>query len=115
MDVGGTAELEQQRAKVVEAVRVLNHDLHSCNRVAANQWLVQFQTSDVAWEVATSLLISPPPPLSPGHSPAGFLSSLSPSAAAASGLYVPAQLGFEVEFFAAQILRRKVNFIKSFL
>ncbi|CAA7396031.1 unnamed protein product [Spirodela intermedia] len=113
MDVAGAAaaaELEQQRAKVAEAVRVLNHDAQSCNRVAANQWLVQFQLSDAAWEVATSLLLSPPPPLSPGPSTSGLLSPTSSSAAAAaSSLNFPAQLGFEVEFFAAQILRRKIQ------
>lgn len=113
MDVVGAAaaaELEQQRAKVADAVRVLNHDAQSCNRVAANQWLVQFQLSDAAWEVATSLLLSSPPPLSPGPSTSGLLSPTSSSAAAAaSSLNFPAQLGFEVEFFAAQILRRKVT------
>jgi transportin-3 len=67
--------------KVAEAVHVLNHDSQSCNRVAANQWLVQFQQTDAAWEVATSILTSPSP---------------SPS------------LSFEVEFFSAQILKRKV-------
>ncbi|CAA6659698.1 unnamed protein product [Spirodela intermedia] len=117
MDVAGAAaaaELEQQRAKVAEAVRVLNHDAQSCNRVAANQWLVQFQLSDAAWEVATSLLLSPPPPLSPGPSTSGLLSPTSSSAAAAaSSLNFPAQLGFEVEFFAAQILRRKVRLLPA--
>ena len=69
--------------KVAEAVHVLNHDIQSCNRVAANQWLVQFQQTDAAWEVATSILTSPCPSPSPS-------------------------LSFEVEFFAAQILKRKV-------
>lgn len=69
--------------KVAEAVHVLNHDSQSGNRVAANQWLVQFQQSDAAWEVATSILTSS------SHS---FVSD------------------FEVEFFAAQILKRKVIF-----
>jgi transportin-3 len=45
------------------------------------QCLVQFQQTDTAWEVATSILTSPSP---------------SPS------------LSFEVEFFSAQILKRKV-------
>ena len=75
--------------KVAQAVHVLNHDTQSCNRVAANQWLVQFQQTDAVWEVATSILTSdhlhpPPPP------PPSFVSDL------------------EVEFFAAQILKRKV-------
>ncbi|PKI79243.1 hypothetical protein CRG98_000363 [Punica granatum] len=65
--------------KVAQAVHVLNHDTQSCNRVAANQWLVQFQQTDAAWEVATSILTSDRP--------------LSPD--------------FELEFFAAQILKRK--------
>ncbi|XP_059452745.1 transportin MOS14 isoform X1 [Corylus avellana] len=72
--------------KVAEAVHVLNHDIQSCNRVAANQWLVQFQQTDAAWEVATSILTSTSPSPSP-----------SPS------------LSFEVEFFAAQILKRKIQ------
>lgn len=69
--------------KVAQAVHVLNHDTQSCNRVSANQWLVQFQQTDAAWEVATSLLTADHPHFS-------FVSD------------------FEVEFFAAQILRRKV-------
>lgn len=77
--------------KVAQAVHVLNHDTESCNRVAANQWLVQFQQTDAAWEVATSILTSDRP---------SFLAD------------------FEVEFFAAQILKRKVGsrvWILSFL
>lgn len=74
--------------KVVEAVRVLNHDTLSCNRVAANQWLVQFQHSHAAWEVATSLLTSSSPPLPPDYT-------------------------FEAHVFAAQILRRKVFLLNS--
>ncbi|RWW71555.1 hypothetical protein BHE74_00020692 [Ensete ventricosum] len=70
--------------KVAQAVHVLNHDCESCNRVAANQWLVQFQQSDAAWEVATALLTS-----------SDYRLRLSPI------------IDFEVEFFAAQILRRK--------
>ncbi|KAE8701985.1 transportin-3-like isoform X3 [Hibiscus syriacus] len=70
------------RMKVAQAVHVLNHDKESCNRVAANQWLVQFQQTDAAWEVATSILSS-------DHQP--FLSD------------------YEVEFFAAQILKRKIQ------
>ncbi|KAJ4794999.1 Transportin-3 [Rhynchospora pubera] len=71
--------------KVVEAVRVLNHDTLSCNRVAANQWLLQFQHSHAAWEVATSLLTT-------------------------SSLHLlPSDYNFEAHFFAAQILRRKIK------
>ena len=69
--------------KVAEAVHVLNHDTQSCNRVAANQWLVQFQQTQAAWEVATAILT------------ADRRHHLLPS-------------NFEVEFFAAQILKRKV-------
>ncbi|KAG8485174.1 hypothetical protein CXB51_021295 [Gossypium anomalum] len=68
--------------KVAQAVHVLNHDTESSNRVAANQWLVQFQQTEAAWEVATSILTS-------DHQP--FPSD------------------FEVEFFAAQILKRKIQ------
>ncbi|GLT95639.1 hypothetical protein SLE2022_133070 [Rubroshorea leprosula] len=68
--------------KVAHAVHVLNHDAESCNRVAANQWLVQFQQTDAAWEVAISILTSE-------HQP--YISD------------------FEVEFFAAQILKRKIQ------
>ncbi|KAB2015725.1 hypothetical protein ES319_D08G046300v1 [Gossypium barbadense] len=68
--------------KVAQAVHVLNHDTESSNRVAANQWLVQFQQTEAAWEVATSILTS-------DHQP--FPSD------------------FEVEFFAAQILKRKIH------
>lgn len=46
--------LELQR-QVAQAVHILNHDTQSCNRVAANQWLVQFQHTDAAWEVATTI------------------------------------------------------------
>lgn len=68
--------------KVAEAVHVLNHDTQSCNRVAANQWLVQFQQTHAAWDVATNILTS--------------------------DLRHPLASDFEVEFFAAQILKRKV-------
>ncbi|XP_028553838.1 uncharacterized protein LOC110092572 isoform X2 [Dendrobium catenatum] len=71
------------RVKVAQAVHVLNHDAQSSNRVAANQWLVQFQKMDAAWEVAASFLTSSSDPI---------ISS-----------------NFEVEFFAAQILRRKIQ------
>ncbi|GMJ01364.1 hypothetical protein like AT1G12930 [Hibiscus trionum] len=68
--------------KVAQAVHVLNHDTESCNRVAANQWLVQFQQTEAAWEVATSILTS-----DHQHFPSDY----------------------EVEFFAAQILKRKIQ------
>ncbi|KAJ6343533.1 hypothetical protein OIU76_005302 [Salix suchowensis] len=82
--------------KVAQAVHVLNHDTQSCNRVAANQWLVQFQQTDAVWEVATSILTSDhlhPPP----QPPPPFVSDL------------------EVEFFAAQILKRKIQSEGHFL
>lgn len=67
--------------QVAQAVQVLNHDIQSCNRVAANQWLVQFQQTDAAWEVATSILTS-------------------------NSSYVH---DFEVELFSAQVLKRKIQ------
>lgn len=67
--------------KVGEAVHVLNHDTQSCNRVAANQWLVQFQQTHAAWDVATNILTSDRRHAS----------------------------NFELEFFAAQILKRKIQ------
>ncbi|KAJ0988688.1 hypothetical protein J5N97_007044 [Dioscorea zingiberensis] len=76
-----TSSMSELQMKVAQAVHVLNHDAQSCNRVAANQWLVQFQQTDAAWEVAVSILTSSAP--FPAH--------------------------FEVEFFAAQILRRKIQ------
>ncbi|XP_024525819.1 transportin MOS14 [Selaginella moellendorffii] len=71
-------ELQMQ---LVQAVHVLNHDMLSCNRVAANQWLVQFQQTDAAWQVATGILT-------------------------AEALNIH---DFEVELFAAQILKRKIH------
>lgn len=71
------------QTKVAQAVHVLNHDSQSCNRVAANQWLVQFQQTDAAWEVATSILTS--------------------------NFHQQFVCDFEVEFFAAQILKRKIQ------
>ncbi|KAI3811873.1 hypothetical protein L1987_16569 [Smallanthus sonchifolius] len=68
---------------VAQAVHVLNHDTESCNRVSANQWLVQFQQTDAAWEIATSILTS--------HHPTPYVSD------------------FELEFFAAQLLKRKIQ------
>ncbi|XP_030953191.1 transportin MOS14 [Quercus lobata] len=85
--------------KVAEAVHVLNHDTQSCNRVAANQWLVHFQQTDAAWEVATSILTSSLPP--PPHSPSSSSSSAASSSASAADS--------ELEFFAAQILKRKIQ------
>ncbi|EXB41423.1 hypothetical protein L484_007573 [Morus notabilis] len=70
--------MEELKMKVAEAVAVLNHDRESCNRVAANQWLVQFQQTQAAWEVATSILTSD-------------------------------HLHFDLHFFAAQILKRKIQ------
>lgn len=72
-------ELGRVRREVGEAVQVLNHDSESCNRVSANQWLLHFQQSDAAWDVATSILAS---------SSSSF--------------------ELELEFFAAQLLKRKV-------
>ncbi|CAH9088958.1 unnamed protein product [Cuscuta epithymum] len=69
--------------KVAQAVHVLNHDTQSTNRVAANQWLVQFQQTDAAWEVATAIL--------------------------ASEHRHQLVSDFEVEFFAAQVLKRKIQ------
>ncbi|XP_068335020.1 uncharacterized protein [Pyrus communis] len=69
--------------KVAQAVHVLNHDTESCNRVAANQWLVQFQQTDAAWEVATSILTT--------------------------DFHHSVVSDYEVEFFAAQILKRKIQ------
>ncbi|XP_058179834.1 transportin MOS14 isoform X2 [Rhododendron vialii] len=74
--------MEELQIKVAQAVHVLNHDSQSCNRVAANQWLVQFQQTDSAWEVATSILTSD---------------------------HRSFRTDFEVEFFAAQILKRKIQ------
>ncbi|KAK4602793.1 hypothetical protein RGQ29_011695 [Quercus rubra] len=88
--------------KVAEAVHVLNHDTQSCNRVAANQWLVHFQQTDAAWEVATSILTSSPPP---PHSPSSSASVASSSSASASASAADSEL----EFFAAQILKRKIQ------
>ncbi|KAF3776916.1 Transportin-3 [Nymphaea thermarum] len=67
--------------KVAEAVHTLNHGIESSLRVAANQWLVMFQQTDAAWEVATSILTSKCSPY----------------------------IDCEVEFFAAQIIRRKIQ------
>ncbi|XP_055802816.1 transportin MOS14 isoform X2 [Solanum dulcamara] len=77
------------QTKVAQAVHVLNHDSQSCNRVAANQWLVQFQQTDSAWEVATSILTS--------------------------NYHQQFVCDFEVEFFAAQILKRKIQNEGSYL
>ncbi|KAL3813945.1 hypothetical protein ACJIZ3_015213 [Penstemon smallii] len=79
--------MEELHLKVAQAVHVLNHDIESCNRVAANQWLVQFQQASAAWEVATSILTS-----EHLHNQSFHFHS-----------------GYEVEFFAAQILKRKIQ------
>ncbi|KMT07811.1 hypothetical protein BVRB_6g146240 [Beta vulgaris subsp. vulgaris] len=76
--------MEELQIQVAQAVNVLNHDSQSCNRVAANQWLIQFQQSDAAWEVATCLITS-------------------------SSRLPPLFSDYEVEFFAAQILKRKIQ------
>ncbi|KAI8030116.1 hypothetical protein LOK49_LG01G00001 [Camellia lanceoleosa] len=79
--------------KVAQVVRVLNHDSQSCNRVATNQWLVQFQQTDAAWEVATSIFTSDHYHNHHHH----------------HHHHQPFLNDFEVEFFAAQILKRKVS------
>ncbi|KAL9231542.1 hypothetical protein vseg_006761 [Gypsophila vaccaria] len=76
--------MEEVEKQVAEAVKVLNHDTQSCNRVAANQWLLHFQHSFAAWQVASSLLTN-------------------------SSLINPNFNDFEVQFFAAQILKRKIH------
>lgn len=75
----GSLELQ---AQVAQAVHILNHDTQSVNRVAANQWLVRFQNTDAAWEVATTILALDSSPT----------------------------IDFEVELFAGQVLKRKVRF-----
>ncbi|KAM7277159.1 hypothetical protein ACFE04_019025 [Oxalis oulophora] len=77
--------------KVVQAIHVLNHDTESCNRVAANQWLVQFQQTDSAWNVATCILTSDHNQQQQQTSPHQH------------------SLPYEAEFFAAQILKRKIQ------
>lgn len=79
--IGVNIDMESLQAQVVQAVRILNHDTQSVNRVAANQWLVQFQNSDAAWEVATSIM-------SMDSSPT---------------------IDLEVELFAGQVLKRKIQ------
>ncbi|KAL8139982.1 hypothetical protein V2J09_006003 [Rumex salicifolius] len=79
--------MTELQIKVAQAVHVLNHDSEACNRVAANQWLIQFQQNAAAWEASTSILTSDHFRL--------HCNSLLP--------------GFEVEFFAAQILKRKIH------
>ncbi|BFI28436.1 transportin-3 [Marchantia polymorpha subsp. ruderalis] len=69
------------QTQVAQAVQVLNHDLQSCNRVAANQWLVHFQHTDAAWEVATKIL-------------------------ALDSIHTH---DYEVELFASQVLKRKIQ------
>ncbi|KZV42041.1 importin-13 [Dorcoceras hygrometricum] len=74
--------MEQLHLKVAQAIHVLNHDTQSSNRFAANQWLLQFQQTDAAWEIAASFLTS--------------------------DLHHPFVSDYEVQFFAAQILKRKI-------
>lgn len=74
--------MEQLHVKVAQAIHVLNHDNQSSNRFAANQWLLQFQQTDAAWQIAASFLTS--------------------------DLHHPFISDYEVQFFAAQILKRKV-------
>ncbi|XP_076939623.1 transportin MOS14-like [Bidens hawaiensis] len=75
--------MELLQSQVAQAVHVLNHDTESCNRVSANQWLVQFQHTHAAWEITTSILTNH----SPNHSHSDF----------------------ELHFFAAQLLKRKIQ------
>ncbi|XP_076893088.1 transportin MOS14-like [Bidens hawaiensis] len=70
--------MELLQNQVAQAVHVLNHDTESCNRVSANQWLVQFQQTHAAWEITTSIL---------------------------TDFY----FDFELDFFAAQLLKRKIQ------
>lgn len=78
--ISWTTDSMDLQSQVAHAVQVLNHDLQSCNRVSANQWLVHFQQTEAAWEVATSILASDS---------------------------IQTQ-DFGVELFAAQVLKRKV-------
>jgi transportin-3 len=74
------AEASELQALLAAAVHALNDGAHPASRLAANQWLLALQRSPQAWAVATSLLAAPDPPL-----PADLL------------------------FFAAQMLRRKIQ------
>lgn len=78
--IGVNIDMESLQVQVAQAVHILNHDTQSVNRVAANQWLVQFQNTDAAWEVATTILAMDSSPT----------------------------IDFEVELFAGQVLKRKV-------
>ncbi|XP_062197197.1 transportin MOS14 isoform X2 [Phragmites australis] len=73
-------EASELRARLAAAVHALNHGAHPSARLAANQWLLGLQRSPQAWAVATSFLAAPDPP-----PPADLL------------------------FFAAQMLRRKIQ------
>ncbi|XP_075515265.1 transportin MOS14 isoform X1 [Primulina tabacum] len=75
--------MEQLHVKVAQAIHVLNHDNQSSNRFAANQWLLQFQQTEAAWQIAASFLTS--------------------------DLHHPFISDYEVQFFAAQILKRKIR------
>ncbi|XP_024319110.1 transportin MOS14 isoform X2 [Brachypodium distachyon] len=74
------AEARDLQAQLAAAVQALNHGAHPSARLAANQWLLALQGSPQAWALAASLLASPDPSL-----PADLL------------------------FFAAQMLRRKIQ------
>ncbi|AQK57548.1 ARM repeat superfamily protein [Zea mays] len=74
------AEASEVQARLAAAVHALNHDARPEARLAANQWLLALQRSPQAWAVATSLLATPDP-----LPPADLL------------------------FFAAQMLRRKIQ------
>uniref|UniRef100_A0A7I4A443 Exportin-1/Importin-beta-like domain-containing protein n=1 Tax=Physcomitrium patens TaxID=3218 RepID=A0A7I4A443_PHYPA len=79
--IGVNIDMESLQVQVAQAVHILNHDTQSVNRVAANQWLVQFQNTDAAWEVATTILAMDSSPT----------------------------IDFEVELFAGQVLKRKIQ------
>ncbi|XP_039825064.1 importin-13-like isoform X4 [Panicum virgatum] len=73
-------EASELQARLAAAVHALNHDANPSVRLAANQWLLALQGSPQGWAVATGLLAAPDPP-----PPADLL------------------------FFAAQMLRRKIQ------
>jgi transportin-3 len=73
-------EASELQARLAAAVHALNHDANPSARLAANQWLLALQRSPQGWAVAPALLAAPDPP-----PPADLL------------------------FFAAQMLRRKIQ------
>lgn len=80
-----TMEVEMEldlNVKVAQAIHVLNHDPVCSNRIAANQWLIHFQQSKDAWDVAIDILASQSATIAPN---------------------------FELAFFALQILKMKVK------